>query len=112
MTDIPTKASDMCAFGVTAYEVRSDSFGCILRSAHPAQVLTGKPVFGEMTEVAATHLMSNGSRPRRPDQKEVSKVVWQVIQSCWNPLVSGRMGIEEVVTVLESELGHITATGV
>ena len=106
---VPIKAIDMYSFGVTAYEVRSDSFGCIIRTAHPTQVLVGKPVFGEMSEITATHLMSSGSRPRRPDQKEVSKVVWQVIQSCWDPLASRRMRIDEVVTLLESELGRITA---
>ncbi|KAF9645687.1 kinase-like protein [Thelephora ganbajun] len=84
-----TKASDMYAFGVTAFEV-----------------LTGRPPFHEMTEISATYLMLSGSRPPRPDHHKVSDSVWRMIQSCWNPVASRRMPIGEVVTLLEAELSR------
>ncbi|KAF9641926.1 hypothetical protein BDM02DRAFT_3000051 [Thelephora ganbajun] len=84
------KASDMHAFGVTAFEV-----------------LTGRPPFYEINEISATYLMLSGSRPPRPDHHKVSDPVWRMIQSCWNPVASRRMPIKEVVTLLEAELSGI-----
>lgn len=51
--------------------------------------------------------MLNGSIPSLPDRHEVSDLVWGMIQSCWNPVESSRMLIEEVVTLLEAELSRL-----
>ena len=71
------------------------------------QILTGKPPFPEMTKVAAAYLVLNGNRPPRPSHREVSGVMWQMIQGCWNPVASRRMAVEEAVALLEEELGRI-----
>jgi len=74
--------------------------------AHWGQVLTGKPPFAEMTEIAATHSMLNGARPRRPNHHEVSDRVWQMIERCLHKVPSKRTAAGEVVNLLEIELGH------
>ena len=38
--------------------------------------------------------------------------MWRMIQSCWDPVVSKRMAIEEAVVLLEEELGRIAAIGI
>lgn len=110
--DAPTKADNMYAFGLMAYEVRTDFFLWYIWFAHSRQVLTGGPVFSGMTEIAVTHLMLKGSRPPRPDNREVSNAVWHMIQSCWDPAVPRRMQVEEVVTILKAELIRISSTGI
>ncbi|KAF9647214.1 kinase-like protein [Thelephora ganbajun] len=92
---LPTKASDLHSFGVMAFEI-----------------LTGRPPFDGMTEIAVAYLMLRGDRPPRPDHHKVSGSVWQMIQSCWNPVASRRMPIEEVVTLLEVELSRIPTPSV
>ncbi|KAF9791960.1 kinase-like domain-containing protein [Thelephora terrestris] len=83
------KPSDICAFGVMAFEI-----------------LTGRPVFHEMSKAAANRSMSEGFRPPRPDQ--VSETLWQMIRSCWNPKEHRRMKIGGVVALLEEEWTRIT----
>ncbi|KAF9647228.1 kinase-like protein [Thelephora ganbajun] len=82
----PTKASDMCAFSVMAFEI-----------------LTGQPPFYEMTEIAAAYSMLNGDRPPRPDHHEASDRVWYMIQRCWHKVPSKRMSVGEVINLLEIE---------
>ena len=65
-----------------------------------------------MTKVAATYSILNGDRPLQPSHHEVSGVMWRMIQSCWDPVVSKRMAIEEAVVLLEEELGRIAAIGI
>ncbi|KAF9651178.1 kinase-like protein [Thelephora ganbajun] len=92
----PTKASDMYAFGVMAFEF-----------VHSGQVLTGRPPFHGMIEVAAAYSMLNGDRPPRPDHPEVSDRVWYMIERCWNRIPSERMSIGGAVDLLEAELRRI-----
>ena len=103
----PTKATDVYAFGVMTFEVRTGFFVWCLQLAHLMQVLTGRPPFFGMTEVAATYSMLSGSRPLQPDDHELSDRVWRMIQSCWDPVASRRMPIKEVVALLEAELCDI-----
>jgi hypothetical protein len=76
----------------------------IVQSAHSRQVLTGRPPFFEMTEVAATYSMVNGARPSRPNHHEISDRIWRTVERCWHTVPSRRMSIEEVVGLLEAEL--------
>lgn len=47
--------------------------------------------------------MLKGSGLSRPDCREVSDVVWRVIEGFWDPVASRRMEIKEVVALLEEE---------
>ena len=51
--------------------------------------------------------MLSGARPSRPDNREVSDLVWRIIEGCWHSVASRRMPIEEVVPLLEAEQSHI-----
>jgi len=101
----PTKASDMYGFGVVAWEVRIAPFGVILL-AHSRYVLTGKPPFSEMTEIAATYAMLSGARPLRQTHHEISDRLWYMIERCWYNLPLKRVSAGEAVQLLEAELGH------
>ena len=79
----------------------------IVRFTHPKQVLTGKTPSHGMIEIAENHLLSSGSRPPPPDHCEVSSIVWQIVQSCWDPSAQRQMSAEEVVALLEGEQRRI-----
>ena len=102
-----TEASDMYGFGVMTWEVRkrSDSSG-VFQSAHSGQVFTGRPPFSEMTEIAATYSMLNGTRPPRLDHHAIPDRVWHMIQRCWHSVPSKRMSAEKAVNLLGEELGR------
>jgi len=76
----PTKASDMYGFRVVAWEVGISPLYGVVLLAHWRQVLTGKPPFAEMTEIAATHSMLNGDRPPRQKHHEISDRLWYMIE--------------------------------
>jgi hypothetical protein len=103
---LPAKTNDMYGFGVIAWEVRTGSFVSIVRLAHSKQVLTGRPPFADMTEIAATYSMLSGARPPRPNHHEISDRVWYMIERCWDNVPLKRMSIGEVVSLLEAELRH------
>lgn len=107
----PTVVDDMYAFGVMAWEVRKhlNSSG-IFQSAHSRQVLTGRPPFSEMTDIAAKYLMFNGTRPPRPHHGAISDRVWHMIECCWHNVPSERMSAEEVVNLLGKELGGMSGS--
>ena len=75
-----------------------------IQFAYSIQVLTGRPPFFEMTEIAATYSMLSGARPPRPNHHEVSDRIWSMVERCWHTVPSRRMSIEEVVGLLEAEL--------
>lgn len=103
----PTKASDMYAFGVVAWEVRAICPGAsnpLTRESR--QIITGRPPFSEMTEIVATYSMLNGARPPRPNHHEISDRVWYMIERCWHNTPSQRMSAGEAVNLLETELRH------
>ena len=52
----------------------------------------------------AVYVMLDGSRPPRPDNLEPSDRVWDMINRCWEHTPSQRITVEDVVSVLETEL--------
>lgn len=76
----------------------------IVQFAHMRQVLTGRPPFANMTEIAATYSMLNGARPPWPNHHEISDRVWYMVERCWHNVPSKRMSVGEVVDLLEAEL--------
>jgi len=83
----PTKADDMHDFGVMAYEV-----------------LTGRPTFPDVPEIAAACSMLSGTRPPRPDNHAVTDVLWYMIERCWHTIPSRRITASEVVDLLLEDL--------
>jgi hypothetical protein len=83
----------------------------VLLFAHSRQILTGRPPFFKMTEVATMYAMLDGARSSRPDNHEFSDTVLRIIENCWHSVASRRMPIEEVVSLLEAERSRILASG-
>ncbi|KAF9642190.1 kinase-like protein [Thelephora ganbajun] len=79
-----TKATDVYAFGVLAWEV-----------------FAGQVPFSDKAKVAAIFSMWMGRRPTRPS--ELSDRLWRVIEGCWKANPARRMTIAEVVVALEEE---------
>jgi len=75
----------------------------IIQFTHLRQVLTGKPPFFEMSEIAAAHSMLNGARPPRTNSNEITDQVWYIIERCWDNVPSKRMSAGQVAILLEIE---------
>ena len=74
------------------------------RSAQSRQILTGHPPFFELTDVAATYAMFTGHRPPRPNHRDISDRLWEMVERCWHIVPSQRMSAGEAVIRLEAEL--------
>ena len=83
---------------------RQNPFDDTYYRAYSRQVLTGRPPFFELAEVAAMYSMLKGDRPPRPNHQEVSDRIWYMIERCWHVVPSERMSIGEVIVLLETEL--------
>jgi len=82
-----TKATDMFAFGMLAWEVFS-----------------AKPPFAGRIEAAVIFSVFNNDRPSRPVHSEVTDRVWAMIQSCWDRDPFQRMTAADAVNILEAEM--------
>ncbi|KAF9793040.1 kinase-like domain-containing protein [Thelephora terrestris] len=82
-----TKATDMFAFGMLAWEV-----------------FAGKHPFAGNVEAAGIFSLFRNNRPPRPVHPEMTDRVWNMIESCWNQDPFKRMTAADVVDVLEAEL--------
>ncbi|KAF9793044.1 kinase-like domain-containing protein [Thelephora terrestris] len=82
-----TKATDMFAFGMLAWEV-----------------LAGKLPFDGNIEAAVILSVFRNDRPPRPVHPEVTDRVWNVIERCWDKDPLNRMTAAEVVDVFDNEL--------
>ena len=102
----PTKASNMFAFGVMAFEVRKIYLHGMV-STHSRQVLTGSPLFSEMTEIAATYSILSGIRPLRLNHHEIPDPLWRMMEGCWQSEPSKRMSVGETLNILEMELRRV-----
>jgi len=82
-----TKATDMFAFGMLAWEV-----------------LAGKSPFAGKMEAAVIFSVFQNNRPSRPVHPEVSDRMWGMIQRCWERNPFQRMTATDVVELLEAEV--------
>ncbi|KAF9784463.1 kinase-like domain-containing protein, partial [Thelephora terrestris] len=82
-----TKASDMYAFGMLAYEVFS------------GQV----PFHDKQNTVAVITAISTDERPPRPTHQELSDQLWELIEKCWQTDPSHRPTIREVVAFMSED---------
>lgn len=102
-----TKASDVYAFGVLAWEV---SVGFAAHPQRPAewngspQTFAGQVPFPNESNVAAVFSMWKGRRLARPDHPEISDQLWKAIKGCWKADPAQRKTIIEIVTILEAEV--------
>lgn len=103
MSDLSTKSNDMCALGFVAWEVCTPSRSVAI-GPDSKQIFAGRRPFFDMTEMGANYLMLSGARPPRPDHREVSDRVWDMIGRCWHTVPARRMLVGEVVRLLGSEL--------
>ena len=64
----------------------------------------GHHVFPHLVDIAVILSMSDGVRPPRPHDPELSDRVWDMINRCWANIPSQRITMGEAVSVLEAEL--------
>ncbi|KAF9784468.1 kinase-like domain-containing protein [Thelephora terrestris] len=80
-----TKASDIYAFGMLAYEIFS-----------------GRMPFHDKLDTEAVMIVTTtNQRPPRPIHQELSGELWHMIERCWQEDPSQRPTIQEVVAFLE-----------
>lgn len=97
-----TKASDIYAFGMLAYEV-----GLGFRTVTPSysnhfQIFSGRVPFHDRQDVAAVMtVITTNERPPRPAHQQLFDQLWEVIERCWQNDPSQRPAIREVVAFLE-----------
>ena len=99
---IPTKTSDIYAFGVVIYQV---SFACwVLGTAikGSVQVTSGQQPFPRAKDSVIIFNIVTGERPDRPpDPNEwVSDNVWKFISRCWSPSLDSRPDVKLVTNTL------------
>ena len=97
-----TKASDMYAFGMLAYEVGSGF--CITRRRHSIspQIFSGQlPFHGKKGTAAVLAVMTSDERPSRPAHPKLNDQLWETIEKCWRRDPLQRPTIQEVIGFLE-----------
>lgn len=80
-----TKAIDIYAFGMLAYEVFSGRV----------------PFYDRRTAAAVFAVITTNERPPRPAHQELSDELWEMIEKCWQKDPSQRPAIQEIVVFLE-----------
>ena len=99
-----TKASDMYAFGMLAYEVGSSSHVVPRPYSTCTQIFSGRIPFHDMHGAAVViAVITTNERPPRPDHQELSDQLWKMIEKCWRMDPSQRSTIQEAVAFLEDK---------
>lgn len=99
-----TKASDVYAFAMLAYEVCS-LFWILNRGTRysiRAQIFSGRLPFQNKKETAVVvTVITSDERPPRPAHPQLSDELWEMIEKCWRRDPSQRPTIQEIVDFLE-----------
>ena len=97
-----TKASDMYAFGMLAYEVSFDFWVTPQRYSIRTQIFSDRLPFHDSKDTAVViTVITSDERPPRPTHPELSDKLWELIEKCWRRDPSQRPAIQEVVKFLE-----------
>jgi serine/threonine protein kinase len=98
-----TKASDMYAFGMLAYEVGSNFCITLRRYSIRAQIFSGRlPFYDSKDTAVVVTVITSDKRPSRPAHPQLSDQLWDMIEKCWRRDPSQRATIQEVVKFLET----------
>ena len=104
---VPTQKSDIYAFGLVVYQVRTQDRG-YLPCPYTVQVLTGGIPFQglRLGEIAVN--VVEGKRPPKPENASdigFSDSLWDFVERCWD----GKLESRPMVTEAVSQLGRAAA---
>ena len=101
-SSIPTKKSDIYAFGMVTYRVRNACFISVAVTKGSAQVITGRQPFPGAKGGVIVYNVITGERPGRPPGPNEWLVddVWNLISNCWSPSRDSRPGVDPVMNML------------
>jgi len=109
---IPTKESDIYAFGMVTYQVRNPRFIISSIVQRSVQIITGHQPFPGAKDGLIIYNIVAGERPGRPlDPNEwVSDNVWYLISRCWSSSLKSRPDAKLAKNTLTDavEAGHET----
>ena len=104
---VPTQRSDIYAFGLVIYQVRSQDRG-YLSCTYTAQVLTGGIPFQGLRLGEIAMSVVEGGRPPKPENASdigFSDSLWDFVERCWD----GKLELRPNVTEVVSQLGGAAA---
>ena len=107
-----TKDSDIYAFGMVAYQVRSVHFTSGMATEGSVEVTTGLRPFPEAEDSVIVSSVVTGKRPGRPPghNEWVSDDVWNLISRCWSPLLITRPDVGFVMNIL-NDVADVVGVG-
>ena len=100
---VPTRETDIYAFGSVIYQVCEHHRGC-LSFNYVVQVLTGDIPFPELRMAEISLNVVQGVRPPKPEKASdigFSDSLWRFVQSCWDGDLELRPKVGRVVSQLE-----------
>ena len=99
---IPTKESDIYAFGMVAYQVGSAHLVSTTTTEDNFKVTTGLQPFPMTNDGTIVHDIVTGERPCHPPgpNEWVTDIVWDFISRCWGPSRDGRPDVDCIMNIL------------
>ena len=109
---VPTKKSDMYAFGMITYQVGNLCFISGITTKGKIQVITGQQPFPGVKDGVVIYDVVSGERPCRPSDpnKWTSENVWNFISGCWSPSLNIRPDVNFATTTLTNAADAVDVT--